>query len=100
MAYKQMKQRQAQVLRVMRSKIQGWGVFAAGDINENDFIVEYIGELIRQKMADVREKRYDAAGIGCYMFRLDDDTIIDATRSGNVARLINHCCEVRFFAPE
>ena len=35
------------------------------------------------------------AGIGCYMFRLDRDRIIDATFSGNAARYINHSCAVR-----
>mmetsp|Transcript_11354 Transcript_11354/g.38728 ORF Transcript_11354/g.38728 Transcript_11354/m.38728 type:complete len:97 (-) Transcript_11354:340-630(-) len=28
----------------------------------------------------------------CYMFRVDDDTVVDATLKGNVARFINHCC--------
>ena len=35
-------------------------------------------------------------GIGSsYLFRIDDHTIIDATRKGNLARFINHCCDVR-----
>lgn len=34
-------------------------------------------------------------GIGCYMFRIDDDWIIDATKAGNMARFINHSCDVR-----
>jgi SET domain-containing protein len=25
---------------------------------------------------------------------VDDDTVIDATKCGNVARFINHCCAV------
>ena len=39
--------------------------------------------------------RYEAAGIGSsYLFRVDHDYIIDATRNGNLARFINHCCDV------
>lgn len=31
-------------------------------------VIEYVGEIIRQKVADVREKRYERMGIGgCYM---------------------------------
>ena len=32
-------------------------------------------------------------GIGCYMFRIDTDEVVDATMSGNEARFINHACE-------
>lgn len=43
----------------------------------------------------MREKRYEEEGIGSsYMFRVDHDTIIDATKCGNLARFINHSCNV------
>jgi SET domain-containing protein len=33
-------------------------------------------------------------GIGSsYLFRLDEDAILDATKIGNLARFINHCCD-------
>lgn len=49
-----------------------------------------------QMVADMREKRYVQEGIGSsYLFRVDHDTIIDATKCGNLARFINHCCTVR-----
>lgn len=48
-----------------------------------------------QMVADNREKRYAQQGIGSsYLFRVDHDTIIDATKCGNLARFINHCCTV------
>lgn len=48
-----------------------------------------------QMVADMREKRYVQEGIGSsYLFRVDHDTIIDATKCGNLARFINHCCTV------
>ena len=46
-------------------------------------------------MADLREKKYEASGIGSsYLFRVDHDNVIDATKCGNLARFINHCCNV------
>ena len=58
-------------------------------------VIEYVGEVVRQAVADERERRYEAAGIGSsYLFRVDHDYIIDATRNGNMARFINHCCDV------
>lgn len=44
-------------------------------------------------MADLREKHYLEKGIGdCYMFRVDDRHIIDATFFGGKARYLNHSC--------
>ncbi len=79
-----------------KSAIHDWGLFALEPIQADDMVIEYIGEIIRQKVADEREKRYEAIGIGSsYMFRIDDNWIIDATMKGNLARFINHCCDVR-----
>ena len=36
--------------------------------------------------------RSDGSG-SCYLFRLDDDYIVDATVKGSAARFINHSCE-------
>jgi hypothetical protein len=93
--YRNMQLRSKGILKVMRSAIQGWGVFPLEDIKADELIIEYVGELIRQPVADAREKRYDARGIGCYMFRLDENWILDATVRGNIARFINHSCDVR-----
>ncbi|OQR94317.1 histone-lysine N-methyltransferase [Achlya hypogyna] len=81
-------------LEVRKSRIHGYGLFVKEVIAEGKMIVEYQGQAIRQKVADLREKRYEEMGIGsCYMFRLDADTIVDATRTGNLARFINHSCD-------
>lgn len=57
-------------------------------------VIEYAGEEIRAMLTDKREKFYESKGIGCYMFKIDDDTVIDATMTGNAARFINHSCDV------
>lgn len=57
-------------------------------------VIEYAGELIRSTLTDKRERYYDGRGIGCYMFKIDDNLVVDATMRGNAARFINHSCEV------
>jgi len=65
-------------------------------INKGDIIVDYPGEIIRNAVADKREHQYESIGVGsCYMFRLNDRYVIDATFSGNEARFLNHSCNVR-----
>lgn len=59
-------------------------------------MIEYAGELIRSTLTDKRERYYDSKGIGCYMFKIDDNLVVDATMSGTAARFINHSCDVRF----
>lgn len=55
---------------------------------------EYSGEVIRSTLCDLREKYYESRGLGCYMFRMDNDQVVDATVKGNAARFINHSCDV------
>ena len=68
-------------LRPWRSRVHGWGLVANETIEPNQFVIEYTGEVVRNIMSDRRERGYDASGLGsCYMFRLDDDRVVDATR--------------------
>ncbi|KAF5842505.1 hypothetical protein DUNSADRAFT_6749 [Dunaliella salina] len=54
-----------------------------------------LGDLIRPEIADVRERlTYNRlVGAGTYIFRLNKDWCVDATRAGNMAHLLNHSCE-------
>ena len=45
----------------VRSKIQGLGLYAARPLEKFTMIIEYIGEVIRNELAECREKRYEAA---------------------------------------
>ncbi|KAI8549198.1 hypothetical protein RHMOL_Rhmol06G0007800 [Rhododendron molle] len=82
-------------LRFQRSKIHDWGLVALEPIEAEDFVIEYVGELIRPRISDIRERYYEKIGIGSsYLFRLDDGYVVDATKRGGIARFINHSCEV------
>lgn len=54
-----------------------WGLFARKPIPANEFVIEYVGELIRRTVNDVRE-RIDADSD--YRFRVDAQWVVDATR--------------------
>jgi len=91
-------QSKCKTLQVKHSAIHSYGVFASQEYAQDEMIVEYVGEIIRQSVADVREKYYEEKNIGCYMFKIEDDMIVDATRKGNIARFVNHSCEPNAYA--
>ncbi|KAG1364351.1 Histone-lysine N-methyltransferase TRX1 [Cocos nucifera] len=129
--YKNMKETFRKRLAFGKSRIHGFGVFAKLAHKAGDMVIEYIGELVRPPIADIRERRiynslvdiiptrivrfdvslsdidswdiiptkivsFDVSlsdGAGTYMFRIDDERVIDATRAGSIAHLINHSCE-------
>ncbi|KAF4959913.1 hypothetical protein FGADI_1416 [Fusarium gaditjirri] len=91
--FNQLKKRKKPV-KFARSAIHNWGLYAMENIAKDDMIIEYVGEQVRQQIAEIRENRYLKSGIGSsYLFRIDDNTVIDATKKGGIARFINHSCD-------
>ena len=102
-------------MRFGKSAIHDWGLFAMENIGADEMVIEYVGDVIRPVLADDRERRYEKQvsrkeiitkrrffiainfqGIGSsYLFRIDLDYVVDATKCGNLARFVNHSCEVR-----
>ena len=81
-----------------KSAIHDWGLFAREFIGADEMVIEYVGHVVRPVLSDVREKRYEKQGIGSsYLFRIDQDYVVDATKCGNLARFINHSCDVSLF---
>uniref|UniRef100_A0A452E511 [histone H3]-lysine(9) N-methyltransferase n=1 Tax=Capra hircus TaxID=9925 RepID=A0A452E511_CAPHI len=76
--------------QLYRTQNMGWGVRSLQDIPLGTFVCEYVGELISDSEADVREE-------DSYLFDLDNKDgelyCIDARFYGNVSRFINHHCE-------
>ena len=82
-------------IKFAKSMIHDWGLFALEPIAAEEMVIEYVGQSVRPAVADLREKKYQRIGIGSsYLFRVDGETIIDATKVGNLARFINHSCNV------
>ena len=74
-----------------RSKLHGFGVFAAEPINKNTRIIDYAGELIRNSRSGAREARYLKQGC-IWVYRVNRAWSRDAAVDGNIARFINHAC--------
>ncbi len=90
--FNQLKKRKKPV-KFARSAIHNWGLYSLEPIAANEMIIEYVGEKVRQEIADLRERRYEKSGIGSsYLFRIDEGHVVDATKKGGIARFINHSC--------
>ncbi len=76
-------------LRVGRSKIHRWGVYAKEIIPRGRKIVEYTGERINRQ----ETKRRASASDLNYLFTLDKYWTLDGSVGGSGAEYINHCCD-------
>jgi hypothetical protein len=82
--FNQLRTRKKQ-LKFGKSPIHDWGLYAMESIPAHDMVIEYVGEVIRAAVADKREKYYERIGIGSsYLFRVDEESVIDATKKGNL----------------
>ena len=82
--FNQLQSRKKQ-LHFARSPIHDWGLYALERIPRGEMVIEYVGEVIRQQVAEYRERAYERSGIGSsYLFRIDDDLVVDATKIGNL----------------
>lgn len=77
----------------------GYGLFTAEDIAQDEFIVEYVGELITHDEGVRREARrgdvFDEESNVSYVFTLleNEGIWVDAAIYGNLSRYINHASE-------
>ncbi|XP_077453292.1 histone-lysine N-methyltransferase 2D isoform X2 [Stigmatopora argus] len=90
--YRRLKTEWKNNVYLARSRIQGLGLYAAKDLEKHTMVIEYIGTVIRNEVANRREKIYEFQNRGIYMFRINNEQVIDATLTGGPARYVNHSC--------
>lgn len=78
---------------VIKTEKKGYGLRADADLHANDFIFEYIGEVINEPTFRRRMIQYDEQGIKHFYFMsLSKSEFVDATKKGNLGRFCNHSC--------
>ena len=85
-------------LTFAKSNIHGWGLVAKAPMKAGSIVTQFKGETCRSTVADLREARYEEAGVDCYLLKQDDDTVVDCTFQGNFARFTNHSCNPNMYS--
>ncbi|KAI6778826.1 Histone-lysine N-methyltransferase [Emericellopsis cladophorae] len=78
---------------VIKTEKKGFGLRTDAELEANDFIFEYIGEVINEPTFRRRMVQYDQEGIKHFYFMsLSKSEFVDATKKGNLGRFCNHSC--------
>ena len=79
---------------VFKTENKGVGLRAAEKIGRDEFIMEYVGDVLDPQRFHKRAKKYSQNDVKHFYFMaLSTDYIIDATAKGNISRFINHSCD-------
>lgn len=76
-------------LRLGKSKIHRWGIYANQPIPKNRKVIEYTGERISRRET---KRRCDTREFN-YLFTLDNYWTLDGSVGGSGAEYINHSCD-------
>jgi len=87
------------LVKVKKSSIHNRGVFAKTDIEEDTFVIEYVGERITKKESDriadkvLKKSQKNPKKGAVYIFNVNKKYDIDGDVDYNPAKYINHSCE-------
>lgn len=70
---------------LVKKSSAGLGLYAARDFKKGEVVIEYVGVIISEEVAQKRGGRY--------LFELNDKCTIDGKGRDNIARYINHSCK-------
>ena len=81
------------MMRVRRSRVHGRGVFALRRIRKGTRVIEYLGDRVSHRQADLRYEHKPISDNHTVLFIVDRSVVIDGGANGNEARFINHSCD-------
>jgi uncharacterized protein len=76
-------------IKLAKSKIHRWGIYAAEFIPAGRKVIEYTGEKINRRETKRRSESSDLI----YLFTLDSYWTLDGSVGGSGAQYINHSCD-------
>jgi SET domain-containing protein len=76
-------------IKLAKSKIHRWGIYAAEFIPAGRKVIEYTGERINRRETKRRSESSDLI----YLFTLDSYWTLDGSVGGSGAQYINHSCD-------
>mmetsp|Transcript_391 Transcript_391/g.578 ORF Transcript_391/g.578 Transcript_391/m.578 type:complete len:149 (+) Transcript_391:931-1377(+) len=71
-------------VEVFNTKYKGWACRSLQNIDQGEFVMEYVGEVVEDDDKKAREFTY--------LFSVGESVNIDPVNKGNVARFMNHSC--------
>ncbi|XP_019082925.1 PREDICTED: putative histone-lysine N-methyltransferase ASHH4 [Camelina sativa] len=90
---KPFQQRRIKKMKLVQTEKCGNGIAADEDIEPGDFIIEYVGEVIDEKICQERLWKLKKVETNFYLCQINWNMVIDATHKGNKSRYINHSCD-------
>nr|XP_025875648.1 histone-lysine N-methyltransferase, H3 lysine-36 specific isoform X4 [Oryza sativa Japonica Group] len=86
--------RRQKKIEIVKTQYCGWGSRALEAIEKDDFVIEFVGEVIDDETCEERLEDMRRRGDkNFYMCKVKKDFVIDATFKGNDCRFFNHSCE-------
>ncbi|XP_044017299.1 variant-silencing SET domain-containing protein isoform X2 [Aphidius gifuensis] len=80
-------------LQRFMTESKGWGIKTKSPIENGNFILEYVGEVVSEREFKSRMATKYANDTHHYCLHLDGGLVIDGHRMGGDGRFVNHSCE-------
>lgn len=80
-------------LMVFSTKSNGLGLKTENEIKSDQFIIEYVGDVVTMITYKTRLQTIYADKTDCYGMALGKELVIDSTAGGNISRFMNHSCD-------